>query len=643
MATPSIAMIPSGYKDGKVYSVLPNSSDGDFTFSRGSAATRVNAQGLVENVQIISSELVSNGNFSQIGTEEVTNGDFATDSDWTLTQAIISNGSASFATTDGSFAGIRQTVFSVGKTYLISLDVSNLVGTIEVNTNGGASIGLDITTDGTKSFYMKAESVDIEIKRKFGAEQVISATIDNVSVKEVGQNWDLGTGWSVDQSNSKVIGDGTSFTYVTQSPILLQNKKIKLTFDISDYVSGTFRLLPTDRQDGLDERFSGNGSYEVVYTSTIDIFRFQQQAFNGSISNISVKEITDDTDLPRLDYSDGSCPSLLLEPQSTNLIPYSEDFSDASWVKSNSTIVSNSIISPSGALNSDKLVESNSSLTHGINFNYFNTSDMSFSVFAKAAERTFIQLQAGGVGSTDSVFNLSNGTIFIEEANATANIEDYGNGWYRCSVSYSSSGANNPTIKLYNGGDIYQGDGTSGLYIWGAQLEQQSYATSYIPTNGAIATRLADAATNSGNASLINSTEGVLYAEIAALADDGTFRFLGLSDGSNNNRVVMLYYTSANKIRAIVSSGGTKYVDVNYQLTNILDFHKIAIKYSLNDFALWIDGVEVITDTILNAPIGLDRLDFLLSGANNFYGKTKAVAVWKEALTDAELIELTTI
>jgi hypothetical protein len=76
MATPSIAMIPSGYKDGKVYSVLPNSSDGDFNFTRGSAATRVNAQGLVENVQIISPELVSNGNFSQIGTEEVLNGNF---------------------------------------------------------------------------------------------------------------------------------------------------------------------------------------------------------------------------------------------------------------------------------------------------------------------------------------------------------------------------------------------------------------------------------------------------------------------------------------------------------------------------------------------------------------------------------------
>ena len=79
-------------------------------------------------------------------------------------------------------------------------------------------------------------------------------------------------------------------TYITQSPISIQNKKVKLTFDISDYVSGTFRLLPSDRQDGLDERFSSNGSYEVVYISTLDTFRFQQQAFNGSIQTSQLKK-----------------------------------------------------------------------------------------------------------------------------------------------------------------------------------------------------------------------------------------------------------------------------------------------------------------------------------------------------------------
>ena len=629
MATPSIAMIPSGYKDGKVYSVLPNSSDGDFTFSRGSAATRVNEQGLVENVQIISPELVSNGNFSQEGSEEIANGSFDTDTNWTLGIGFSINGGS--ATCDGTQGGntfIKQQNgilgasidFVVGKTYKVNFDIAVTSGQISNVEVGGSYDSNPITTSGNHTTYITAVSTNDRFT--ITANPDFIGSIDNVSVKEVAQNWDLGTGWSVDQANSKVIGDGTSFTYVTQSPILLQNKKIKLTFDISDYVSGTFRLLPTDRQDGLDERFSGNGSYEVVYTSTIDIFRFQQQAFNGSISNISVKEITDDTDLPRLDYSDGSCPSLLLEPQSTNLLTYSEDFSQWQSGGGTQTIVQNATISPEGVNNA-------SSIQIDSGYVYRQVSGLTVSNGDKYTWSCY-------VSSISQKITFGGGTIAGTDVYSS---EDVGNGWYRQKLTRTFISSGSVIQPMF----VDSVSGTDLFYIWGAQLEEQSYATSYIPTNGSIATRLADASTGSGNASLINSTEGVLYAEIAALADDGTFRFLGLSDGSNNNRVVMLYYTSANKIRAIVSSGGTKYVDVNYQLTNILDFHKIAIKYSLNDFALWIDGVEVITDTILNAPIGLDRLDFLLSGANNFYGKTKAVAVWKEALTDAELIELTTI
>ena len=132
-----------------------------------------------ENGKILSVKPVQS-----LGNELITNGDFATASNWTLTQATISNGAATFTTTDGSFSGIRQNVFTIGKTYLISVEVSNLIGTAEVNTNAVASIGLDITSNGVKYFYMKAENTDIEIKRKFGQTSV-SAAIDNVSVKEV--------------------------------------------------------------------------------------------------------------------------------------------------------------------------------------------------------------------------------------------------------------------------------------------------------------------------------------------------------------------------------------------------------------------------------------------------------------------------
>ena len=88
------------------------------------------------------------------------------------------------------------------------------------------------------------------------------------------------------------------------------------------------------------------------------------------------------------------------------------------------------------------------------------------------------------------------------------------------------------TEVINNNIPSYQGDGTSGIYIWGAQLEEGSYATSYIPTNGGTATRLADVCNGAGNEQVINSTEGVFYFEGSALANDGTTRIISLSDNT---------------------------------------------------------------------------------------------------------------
>jgi len=132
-----------------------------------------------------------------------------------------------------------------------------------------------------------------------------------------------------------------------------------------------------------------------------------------------------------------------------------------------------------------------------------------------------------------------------------------------------------------------------------------------------------------------------LFAEISALANDGTIRYISLSDGTSANRVTILYYSSSDNIRMIVSSNGTNYVDKNHSVSSVLDFHKIAIKYKENDFALWVDGIEAKTDTNGNAPTGLDELSFSSGGGGNFYGKVKDVRVYDVALTDQELQALT--
>ena len=121
-------------------------------------------------------------NLTKIGAEEVTNGDFATDSDWSLTQATIQDGQLLLSTTDGSYTAAIQTLGTVGKLYRITLDVADIIGTISVVIGGGTDV--DVTTNGTHTLEIVSVSTTFEIKRKFGVTNV-SATIDNVSVKEV--------------------------------------------------------------------------------------------------------------------------------------------------------------------------------------------------------------------------------------------------------------------------------------------------------------------------------------------------------------------------------------------------------------------------------------------------------------------------
>ena len=174
------------------------------------------------------------------------------------------------------------------------------------------------------------------------------------------------------------------------------------------------------------------------------------------------------------------------------------------------------------------------------------------------------------------------------------------------------------------------------------QLEQDSYATSYIPTSGATVTRNQDQFSRDGISSLINSTEGVLFAEIAALANDGTNRIISLSDGTTTNRVSLILSTTTNTIRAMAVSGSTTF-DEDHAVTSVLDYNKIALKYKVNDFALWINGVEVDTDNSGDTPTGLDRIVFDVGNGSlfPFFGKVKQLQVYPTALTDEQLIELT--
>lgn len=340
---------------------------------------------------------------------------------------------------------------------------------------------------------------------------------------------------------------------------------------------------------------------------------------------------TSATNTPRLDYTNGTA-SILLEPQSTNKILYSEDFTDSSWTKlgvgtgSAAVVTSNYSISPDGTLNATRLqCNLNSGTTN-------SDQSLIYNLYSSSSNQTISIYMKSNTGSNQNVY-FANTVSTGDTAVVTSE-------WQRFTFSHSSS-----TYVLAVGLRGGTGaDDTVDISIFAAQAEALSYATSYIPTSGQSGgvTRAAETLNNAANSDLINSTEGVLYAEIAALANDSVIEGISISDGTISNRVVIFKWNTSNTMRGRVSSGGANTLNQSFTVPDITSFNKIAIKYKANNFAIWLNGVEVFTDTNGVAPVGLNKLQFDSGGGeSDFYGRCKTVAVFKEALSDTELACLT--
>lgn len=381
-----------------------------------------------------------------------------------------------------------------------------------------------------------------------------------------------------------------------------------------------------------------NGSGDGVFDRNTTATRVNSA---GLIEDVAI-------DVARIDYpTNGSCPHLLFEPQSTNLIPYSEDLIGNGWEYYNTNVTSNQSTSPDGTINADKVTYTSGGFIR--RSDVINIGD-SFSIFAKMIDLQFIQIMSSADVDHYVNFDIQNGLIGNKGFEVSAEIKDVGNGYYRISMTIES-GASNGTFRLYNILSLtstWAGGSSSAIgsfYFWGGQHEQQSYATSYIPTNGSAVTRVQDVANNFGDVNTFNSAEGVLFVEMAALSDDLTVRYLSLSDGTSANRIYIRFDNVSNRIIAnmtVAGGGGSTLLTTSYTIT---DFNKIAFKYKLNDFALWINGVEVTTSLSggVFTPNILNSFQFDLgNGVQNLHAKVKQVQVYKEALTDLELEYLTT-
>ena len=303
----------------------------------------------------------------------------------------------------------------------------------------------------------------------------------------------------------------------------------------------------------------GSKLYSVLPADGVGDFTFSRIS---SATRINAQGLIETVELAksRLNYPliDGvvnGCPSHLLEPSRTNLITYSEDFTQVDWAGAAVTRELNQIISPDGTLNGAEISSNVAFSQIQQTYTSINDTDYTLSLFAKLPSSNVVGLRlASGSNDVRREFNLS--TLSIQSMGGNnqelidEGIENYGNGWYRIFLTCKADG----TSAFLNIYPKNSSDATlQSVFIYGAQLEQGSYPTSYIPTSGSAVTRLEETANGAGDASTFNDSEGVLMAEISALADDGTARVFGLSDGTNNNRIIIYYNPNSNNIGIVYS------------------------------------------------------------------------------------------
>jgi hypothetical protein len=337
----------------------------------------------------------------------------------------------------------------------------------------------------------------------------------------------------------------------------------------------------------------------------------------------------------------------LLEPQRTNLNLQSETLSNASWSVFNSTVTENNTIAPSGQLTADRLAEDTSNAPHSIflpvPINTTISTVYSRSIYAKPNGRNWIALfYRDNVTDLRAYFNIQNGTVGTVSAGITASIQPAGDGWYRCTIVRTATSviANSLAIELASADNTnsYLGNGTSGVFLWGAQLEAGAYATTYIPTTTAAVTRLADSASKTGVSSIIGQSAGTIFWDITDLT--GTVTGTGNPDfGIRNtaftNWIGITTNTFVAPLRIVVRPTSGAIIEYTANITRA----KAAVAWSSAGAVLYVNGVQVGTSAV-NPNFSFDRID-MLGGFISY--KTNQAALFPTRLTNAQLAEITTL
>lgn len=550
--TASLIVTPNGYKEGKLYSVIPSDGSGDLSVTRATTATRVNSAGLVELVPY---------NLAQYS-EQFDN------VYWTKLNATIT---------------ANATTAPNG-----TLTADKLVENTALNSHRFLSTAIETTISNqyTVSIYLKAAERNYAyVRLNNSGGDIATANIDLVNgivsqsvigtfvVTSVGNGWFrvTGTGTSVSSSNAYI-------------EVRTSNSAIYANYT-GDGVSGIYAW-----------------GAQIVEGSTAKNYQKTETRLNIS----------------RLDYSNGTCPSILVEPQRTNRILWSEEFTNAAWSAIDTTISANTTISPEGIQNADTMAIS-SSTSRIFQYTGLGAGTYTASVYVKALSGTptiQFRMVVDGADITDSIPTTTE--------------------WVRHDFTFTASAS----MDYF----VLRGEsGTGSVAIWGAQLELGSYSSSFIPTTSASVTRNADVISKTGISSLIGQTEGTLF--IDTYIDNRT---------AQTNDPVLIYvkgtsaeayieFSDSGRVYGVFFDGSPiGFIDANAGLQN--GRHKIAFGYKDNNFTLFLDGTEIGTDT--SGVISGSLTEFGLQYYDNFFRGAQSVnaaALWKTRLTNTQLAQLTTI
>jgi hypothetical protein len=536
--TASLIVTPNGYKEGKLYSVIPSDGSGDLSVVRATTATRVNSAGLVE--------LVPYNRFQY--SEDFTN------AIWSKVNTTITSGQTDpFGTSNASrYLNTANGGFILQSGGLVVNEVQTISAWVKSNTGS------------SQTFIFMANS---------GAEQSPTLTATN--------QWQRVTWTFTSSANNNVI--------------LFYNP-----------------------------------------SASLDLLIYGTQLVEGSTAKDYQKTETR-LNIPRLDYSNGTCPSLLVEPQRTNSCLNSSNYS--AWLGVNNiTITANTTetTSPFGINNASKIVLGASGFRRIFDFFGSVSGNMTISVFVKPATSSSIVLLTSS-GSLNCFYDFNTQTT-TPQAGTTATITEYENGWYR--ITATASLIIGEVLQI-----IFQGNGGDYLYLFGVQTEAGSYSTSYIPTTSASVTRNADVISKTGISSLIGQTEGVVFLDFVYTELDSN-GLIPITIGSNSSNHMYYYIEGNERINFDFIVGGSDVLSIQTAVGFAVKGtrYKIALAYKANDFAVYINGALIGTQNS-GAITGFNDFYFGYPYASGYSypNRYNAAALWKTRLTNAQLATLTTI